>query len=75
MRYWTGTDWRVTVIDAGFQDTGDAIVEHVLSVYGTAGVEHLVSTHPDNDHISSVRTLKHVGPPNSCFGFDGKYAR
>lgn len=57
MRYWTGTGWRVIVIDAGFQDTGDAIVDHVLSVYGTSEVEHVVSTHPDNDHISGLRAV------------------
>jgi hypothetical protein len=44
MRYWTGAEWRMIVIDAGFQDTGDAIVEHVRSVYGTVTVEHVVST-------------------------------
>lgn len=57
MRYWTGSEWRVIVIDAGFQDTGDAIVEHIRSVYGTGTVEHVVSTHPDNDHISGLRSV------------------
>ncbi len=57
MRYWSGADWRVIIIDAGFQDTGDAIVDHVLSVYGTSQIEHVVSTHPDNDHISGLRAV------------------
>lgn len=57
MRYWTGTEWRVIVIDAGFQDTGEAIVNHVLTTYGTREVEHVVSTHPDNDHISGLREV------------------
>jgi beta-lactamase superfamily II metal-dependent hydrolase len=44
-------------IDAGFQDTGDAIVEHIRTVYGTDTVEHVVSTHPDNNHISGLRSV------------------
>ncbi len=57
MRYWTGAEWRIIVVDASFQDTGEAIVEHIRSVYGTTSVEHLVSTHPDNDHISGLRAV------------------
>lgn len=80
MRYWTGSEWRVIVIDAGFQDTGDAIVEHIRSVYGIDTVEHVVSTHPDNDHISEVvvNALMRRGlaprhlPSGRCSGQDTK---
>lgn len=44
----------VIIIDAGFQDDGDAIVEHVQEWYGTSYVDLVVSTHPDGDHIGGM---------------------
>lgn len=48
---------RVLVIDAGFQATGDAVVEHVRSYYGTDHVDLAISTHPDADHINGLATV------------------
>ncbi|WP_430715155.1 hypothetical protein [Rhodopseudomonas boonkerdii] len=33
------------------------IVEHIRRQYGTNAVERVVSTHPDNDHISGLRAV------------------
>jgi beta-lactamase superfamily II metal-dependent hydrolase len=52
----------VGVVDAGYRDDGEAIVEHVKRVYGTSDVDFVLSTHPDLDHIGGmgvvVRELK-----------------
>lgn len=42
------------VIDGGFEDDGDAIVEHIHDYYGTDSVDFVVSTHPDADHINGM---------------------
>jgi beta-lactamase superfamily II metal-dependent hydrolase len=42
------------VIDAGFEDDGDKVIEHVKSYYGTGSVEFVLSTHPDCDHIGGM---------------------
>jgi beta-lactamase superfamily II metal-dependent hydrolase len=57
MRYHDGQQWRVLVIDGGYQVDGEKIVRHVRETYGTDVVEHVVSTHPDNDHIGGLATV------------------
>lgn len=47
----------VMVIDGGTQASGKAIVEHVRTHYGTKRVDLVVSTHPDNDHVSGLRAV------------------
>lgn len=47
----------VMVIDGGTMASGEAIVEHVRTHYGTKRVDLVVSTHPDNDHISGLRPI------------------
>lgn len=44
----------VVVVDAGFQDDGEALVEHVSRWYGTQYVDLVISTHPDGDHIGGL---------------------
>lgn len=42
------------VIDAGFEDDGDAIVRHINSSYNTDSIDFLLITHPDADHIGGA---------------------
>jgi hypothetical protein len=42
------------IIDGGFQDDGDALVEHVMGVYETNHVDLVILTHPDGDHIGGL---------------------
>lgn len=42
------------IIDAGFQDDGEALVEHVQRYYGTNRIDLAVLTHPDGDHIGGM---------------------
>jgi beta-lactamase superfamily II metal-dependent hydrolase len=49
----TGTV-AVIVIDGGFTETGNRMVEHIRNVYGTEKIDLVVSTHPDDDHIRGL---------------------
>lgn len=44
----------VGVVDAGFRDSGEVLVEHVLGVYGVRSIDFALSTHPDLDHIGGM---------------------
>lgn len=47
----------VMVIDGGTRASGQALVEHIRKYYGTNTVDLVVSTHPDNDHVSGLRDV------------------
>jgi beta-lactamase superfamily II metal-dependent hydrolase len=42
------------IVDAGFQDDGEALVEHVKAYYQTTSVDLAILTHPDGDHIGGM---------------------
>ena len=42
------------IIDAGFQDDGEALVDHVKRYYGTDHIDLAMLTHPDGDHIGGM---------------------
>ncbi|HEX7168588.1 MAG TPA: MBL fold metallo-hydrolase [Acidimicrobiales bacterium] len=45
------------VVDAGFQDDGEALVEHVQTYYKTNSIDVAIVTHPDGDHIGGMGTV------------------
>ncbi len=45
------------IVDGGFQDDGDALVEHVMTFYDPPTVDLVISTHPDGDHIGGLGTV------------------
>lgn len=47
----------IVLIDGGFIETGDRIVEHVEQHYGTSVVDLVICTHPDDDHIGGLFTV------------------
>lgn len=47
----------VVVIDGGFQETGEQLVEHMKKYYGTDHVNLVVSTHPDADHAGGLEIV------------------
>ncbi|QUW78582.1 hypothetical protein SMIR_05115 [Streptomyces mirabilis] len=47
----------VIVIDGGYLDAGEALVEHIRTHYDTGIVDLAVSTHPDRDHINGLRKV------------------
>ena len=47
----------VVIIDGGFQESGEALINHIKTYYGTSHVDLVVSTHPDADHASGLSTV------------------
>jgi beta-lactamase superfamily II metal-dependent hydrolase len=44
----------VIVIDGGFKESGEKLVEHIRNYYLTDSVDIVVSSHPDQDHVSGL---------------------
>jgi beta-lactamase superfamily II metal-dependent hydrolase len=51
------TQQFVAVIDGGFIETGQKLVEHIKTCYGTTTVDAVISTHPDADHSSGLEPV------------------
>jgi len=57
IRLWDGVDietQKVIVIDGGYKDDWQKVQEIVHGNFGAQGIDLLVSTHPDKDHISGL---------------------
>lgn len=54
MRYRRNGIESVMIYDGGTQDSGAALIQHVRNHYGTNRVDHVVNSHPDNDHASGL---------------------
>jgi beta-lactamase superfamily II metal-dependent hydrolase len=48
---------KIIVVDGGYQRNGEEIVTKIHEWYGTNTVDLVVSTHPDQDHISGLLTV------------------
>lgn len=48
---------KVIVIDGGFSDIGNDIVNHVVEHYNSDKIDLMISTHPDNDHLNGLLTI------------------
>lgn len=57
VRYSVNGTTVVHVIDGGFLDTGDKVVEHLKTHYQTTYVDHVVLTHTDQDHVNGLRKV------------------
>ncbi len=53
----TGGAQQVVVVDGGFKDSGTDLVNFIRQYYRTSRVDLVVSTHPDNDHISGLEVV------------------
>lgn len=52
-----GTEY-VHVVDGGYADDGDKLVEHIEKYYGAPNyIDHVVLTHPDGDHAAGLKTV------------------
>ncbi len=47
----------VIVIDGGFQDSGEQLVNHLSAFSNTNFIDLVISTHPDNDHASGLSVI------------------
>lgn len=57
VRYSINEEIFVHVIDGGYLETGNSIVEHLDKHYGTKSVDHVVLTHSDRDHANGLRAV------------------
>lgn len=58
LRYKKGGYESIHVVDAGFQATGDAVVDHIKLHYAQPTyIDHVVATHQDGDHAGGLRKI------------------
>jgi beta-lactamase superfamily II metal-dependent hydrolase len=58
LRYQLNGIIYIHVVDGGFQDTGDKVVEHINKYYGNPlFIDRVVVTHPDGDHAGGLRKV------------------
>jgi Metallo-beta-lactamase superfamily len=58
LRYQINGITYIQVVDGGFQDTGNKIVEHIKMYYGNPSyIDRVVVSHPDGDHAGGLRTV------------------
>lgn len=58
LRYQLNGSAYIHVVDGGFQDTGQKVVDHINKYYGKPTyIDHVVATHPDGDHAGGLRSV------------------
>lgn len=48
---------KIILIDGGFSDNTDRIINHVKTIYGSPKIDCVICTHPDADHINGLISL------------------
>lgn len=51
------SEQTVAVVDGGFSDNGEDLARLLADHYGTNHVDIAIVTHPDQDHVSGLKTL------------------
>lgn len=68
LRYQVNGQTFIHVVDGGFQDTGQKVVDHINEYYGyPSSIDHVVATHPDGDHAGGLRTVLKEFPIGSLW--------
>jgi beta-lactamase superfamily II metal-dependent hydrolase len=58
IRYSIADNTRIHVVDGGFQETGEKLIEHINDYYSSPScIDAVVVTHPDGDHAGGLRVL------------------
>lgn len=57
LRYSIDGVTQIHVVDGGYLDTGDKLVEHLKKHYGGTVINHVVLTHPDRDHANGLQRV------------------
>jgi beta-lactamase superfamily II metal-dependent hydrolase len=57
IRYGTPGSYKVMVVDGGTKESGQNLVNHIKTHYGTTHVNYVVNTHPDADHASGLEVV------------------
>ena len=49
---------HIHVVDGGYTDDGDRLVDHIRKHYDSAtSIDHVVLTHPDGDHAAGLKKV------------------
>lgn len=58
IRYQIGEKVRIHIVDGGYQDSGEKVVNHINEYYENPNViDAVIVTHPDNDHAGGLRKV------------------
>lgn len=58
IRYRIANNIRIHVVDGGFQETGEKLVDHINNYYDSpTHIDAVIVTHPDGDHDGGLKTL------------------
>lgn len=58
LRYCIDGKETIHVVDGGFKDTGDLIVQHINSYYGNPDkIDRVIVTHSDKDHTGGLASV------------------
>ena len=58
VRYESGGEIFIHVVDGGYAATGDKLVQHINEYYGSPSyIDHVVVTHPDQDHAEGLQAV------------------
>jgi len=57
VRYGSQGKYKVLIYDGGTKESGQALVNHVRTYYGTTFVDHVSNSHPDSDHASGLSVV------------------
>jgi beta-lactamase superfamily II metal-dependent hydrolase len=76
MQYSVGNGVYVHVVDGGYAETGEKIVEHIRQHYGrNFFINHMVLSHADNDHATGlVEVMKQMTVKNLWMNRPWKFA-
>jgi len=47
----------IHVIDGGYEEDGQKVLDHLSNYYGSDEIDHVVATHPDGDHTVGLRKV------------------
>jgi hypothetical protein len=57
VRYQIGSTWTLHVVDGGYTDTAPDLAAHIDKYFGTKLINHVVVTHPDQDHAEGLAPI------------------
>lgn len=57
LRYEFNGQAYVHVVDGGYEEDGQNLLDHLSTFYGSTSVDHVVATHPDGDHAVGLRKV------------------
>ena len=55
--YGSRNQQKVVVVDGGYPETGQAVIDHLATHYGTNEIDLMISTHPDQDHVGGLEAV------------------